>query len=309
LGSQAPEAKSELTPMELAWRVSAVIPAYNRSHCIGRAVSSVLAQSVPACEILIVDDGSSDDLAGAVAKFGDQVRLIVHDRNRGAAAARNTGLRAAACELVAFLDSDDVWKPEKIAEQIAFMERLDLQASCTGFEVVNPDTNRARVAWRPYPETLAVADLVWGCYTSPGSTLVVRREVLEECGGYDVRYARYEDWDMMLRLATTSPKGIGFLREPLATVHLGSAPPPDCCYASLELLKRDHDALLRNQDPKLSRNFRSGVAFNRASVFAGQGRWGPACLELGRAIFLAPIGNWPFRVILSEWLHSLNKGA
>jgi len=290
------------------WSVSAVIPVYNRSHCIGRAIDSVLAQSFPPREILIVDDGSSDDLPVALARFGNQVRSIRHDTNRGAAAARNTGLRNAAYEFVAFLDSDDVWKPGKLAKQIEFMQRLGFEASCTGFDIVSPGANQAHAAWRPYPEVLTAADFVWGCYTSPGSTLLARASILEECGGYDARFARYEDWDMLLRLTAATPRGIGFLREPLSTIHIGSAPSADRCCASLELLLRSHDSALRAQDPMLSRRLRSGIAFNRASAFAHDGRWWAACRELGHAFLLSPTGNWPFQVVLSERLQAKRRG-
>lgn len=287
--------------------ISVVIPAYNRSQCIARAVESVLAQSLAPSEILIVDDGSSDDLAGALAPFGERVRLIVHKTNMGAAAARNTGVQAAAGDLIAFLDSDDVWKPEKLRMQIAFMQRLGLEACCTGFEVVTPGADGARIAWRPYPETMDLSHFVWGCYTSPGSTLVIRRDVLSEGGAYDTRFARYEDWDLMLRLAQACPKGIGFLNEPLATVYVGSSVASDRWHSSLDLLLAEYDQVLQNQDRRLSRKLRSGVAFNRAAVFAARGQWMGTLKELMRSFLLVPVGNWPVRVIFTEKLRNLRS--
>jgi glycosyltransferase involved in cell wall biosynthesis len=98
---------------------------WNGAHVIGRAIASVVGQDLPAgdwsIQVLVVDDGSTDDLAGALRQFGAQVSCIRHARNAGAAAARNTGIRAAKCDYLAFPDSDDVWLPNKLANQIAFM--------------------------------------------------------------------------------------------------------------------------------------------------------------------------------------------
>ncbi|MDJ0512494.1 MAG: glycosyltransferase family A protein, partial [Methyloceanibacter sp.] len=109
-------------------RVTAIIPAYNRSHCIGRALESVFAQTLPPDETIVVDDASTDDLAAALAPFGDRIRRVRHESNQGAAAARNTGLQAATGDWVAFLDSDDVWHRDKQARQLAHMAREDLIA-------------------------------------------------------------------------------------------------------------------------------------------------------------------------------------
>jgi glycosyltransferase involved in cell wall biosynthesis len=102
--------------------VSVIIPAYNRAHLIGRAIASVLAQGYRSFEIIVVDDASTDKLAATLAEIDSaQLRCITHPRNRGAAAARNTGIAAANGEFVAFLDSDDIWFPDKLAQQVAAM--------------------------------------------------------------------------------------------------------------------------------------------------------------------------------------------
>lgn len=277
-------------------RVTAIIPAYNRSHCIGRAVESVLAQTLPPSEVLVVDDASADDLAGALAPFGERVRTIRHETNRGPSAARNTGLAAATGDLAAFLDSDDLWHAEKQETQLAFMARLGLVASCTGFETISSGV--AREAWRPYGETLSDRDVAWGCYTSPGSTLVARRDALTACGGYDPDFARFEDWDLMLRLVFANPGRVGFLNEALASIHLGSNASRPEWHGSLDRLLAKHGSMLHALDPELHRALRSGIAFNRAAVFAGQRQWYGTGRELLRSLRIVPSGNWPFRVIL-----------
>src|SRR5688500_9781977 len=99
--------------------VSVVIPTYNRAHLIRRAIDSVVAQTFADWELIVVDDASKDDAEGVVRSYGDsRMRYVRHDVNKGASAARNTGLYAAHGEFVAFLDSDDEWLPEKLASQV-----------------------------------------------------------------------------------------------------------------------------------------------------------------------------------------------
>jgi glycosyltransferase involved in cell wall biosynthesis len=115
--------------------VSAVIPTYNRAELVQRAISSALAALEPGDEVIVVDDGSEDDTVAVVEAFGPQVRLLQRDHG-GAGAARNAGFAAARTDLVAFLDSDDEWFPDKIALQRAFLEaRPDVLFCCSDFGV------------------------------------------------------------------------------------------------------------------------------------------------------------------------------
>lgn len=98
--------------------VSVIIPAYNRAHCIADAVASALAQTFTNHEIIVVDDGSTDATIANLSPFGNRVRLI-RQPNRGVSAARNAGIRAASGDWIAFLDSDDRWRPDKLARQYA----------------------------------------------------------------------------------------------------------------------------------------------------------------------------------------------
>src|SRR6202020_1898604 len=100
------------------------------------AIDSALSQELPAghtLEVIVVDDGSSDQPQEALARFGDAIRLVRHPRNLGAAAARNTGCEAADGEYIAFLDSDDRWLPGKLTAQIAFMQQGNFEISCTAY--------------------------------------------------------------------------------------------------------------------------------------------------------------------------------
>ncbi|MFD0987451.1 glycosyltransferase family 2 protein [Methyloligella solikamskensis] len=277
--------------------ISAVIPAYNRARTIGRAIDSIVAQTRAVDEILIVDDASTDDLAAALEPYDETVRLVRHEKNRGASAARNTGIAEAKGDMIAFLDSDDVWTPEKIARQMDFMAEAEVSASCTNFKVIPPGEESGKPAWRPYDEILDLTDLVWGCYVSPGSTLLCRRSVLQKVSGYDVSFPRYEDWDLLVRMVRQEGK-IGFLNEPLATVYLGTHLSPEAAEGGLERMEAKHWNELAGDG--FGSRFQSALAFNLASVRRLEGDYGSMLLELARCYWLYPIGNWPLRVILRD---------
>lgn len=209
--------------------VSIVIPIHNRAHCVGRAVASVLSQRpsddgdpLPAWELIVVDDGSSDDGAAVVEAYGDpRVRVIRHPVNQGAASARNTGIAAARGSLVAFLDSDDEWTPEKLARQTAAMNRPDApDVSFTGF-VMSRDADGAAVIRRPALAPGA-AGFLDGCFVAPGSTMMARRACLLAVGPFDASLPRLEDWDWLLRM-TDSHRAV-CLDATLAVIHQGGFP-------------------------------------------------------------------------------------
>ena len=114
--------------------ISVVIPVYNRAALIGKTISSCLKQSYRPLEVIVVDDCSSDDLASALSPFVDdeRVRLVSHEHNQGVSAARNSGVRAARGDYVAFLDSDDEWKPAKLEKQMELVRSDGGQAILCG---------------------------------------------------------------------------------------------------------------------------------------------------------------------------------
>jgi glycosyltransferase involved in cell wall biosynthesis len=130
--------------------VSVLIPSYNRGYIIGKSIESVLAQTYRPMEIVVVDDGSTDETRAVVAQFGSAIRYIYQD-NGGLAAARNTGLAAAHGEFIAFQDSDDLWLPWKLQVQVALMQRLpELALVWTDMTAVNP---QGRVVSHRYLQT------------------------------------------------------------------------------------------------------------------------------------------------------------
>jgi glycosyltransferase involved in cell wall biosynthesis len=269
--------------------LSVVIPAYNRSGVIGAAIRSVLEQQLPAAdwtyEIIVVDDGSSDDLDQALRPFGQHVRLLRHNNNAGAAAARNTGAQAASGELIAFLDSDDIWLPGKIVRQVSSMQQYGWDASCTGFVLVEPG-GREVVAPDLPTKALSLADLVWGCVVSPGSTLMCRRSSFSNVGLFDTELKRLEDWDWLLRLVRFTP--FGFLAEPLARISPSGTPGTNTIFPAAAKLWEKHATGL---EPALKRKFAAGLDVERAAARYRDGEHVAATMLLARAFLRAPLGN------------------
>jgi glycosyltransferase involved in cell wall biosynthesis len=282
-------------------KISVVIPTYNRAHCIIRALDSVLAQSVSPHEIIIIDDASSDNTPAVLAPYNGHIRYIRHETNAGASVARNHGIAAANGEWIAFLDSDDAWRPEKLERQFAFMAQYGSNICCTNCDLIWPN-GRSEPAYRPYPSRMGIGHYVWGCYTCPGSTLIAHRSILEASGGYDPRYSRYEDWDLFLRLAEHPNASLGFLNEHLADVWRGSSVDTELLDASLDLMLRDHLERLATHSEALARAFRSAIAFSRSSNDVSRGRYLSGMAHLASSFFLFPVGNQAFRIVLLPFL-------
>jgi hypothetical protein len=180
--------------------VTVVIPSYNGARYLGEAIESVLAQSHPSVETIVVDDGSVDETGSLVASYGDRIRCV-RQENRGLAAARNSGVRAAGGAYVAFLDHDDRYLPEKIARQVAvFRERPEVGLVHTGWHFIDELGRRlGQRGWSP-AEGDVLEPLLLGNLVHPGAVMV-RRDRLLEVGGFDEARTGLEDWDLWLRLS------------------------------------------------------------------------------------------------------------
>lgn len=201
--------------------VSAVIPTYNRGPVIGRAVASVRAQTYPAIEIIVIDDGSTDDtLPRLEAMAGPSLRVLRTSVNGGASAARNLGIAKARGELIAFLDADDEWLPDKTARQVARFE--DAPASVG---VVYCGIREVSADWPPIErpprhrgdlyETLRVVNVL------RTSGVMVRRPVFDEIGGFDTALPARHDWDLWLRIARRY--AVEFVPDIAVHYHFGAA--------------------------------------------------------------------------------------
>lgn len=204
--------------MPAAPKVSVIIPAYNAAGCVRRAVDSVLAQSFRDFELLVVDDGSSDDTLEVLAAYGDRLRPLAQ-ANGGPAAARNHGLRQARGEYVAFLDADDHWRPDKLARQVQLLDARPEIGFCSSATDVVDAAGAPVCAWPCQPDAGPLPDILFlrGTVIS-GSTsgVLARRSLVLAQGGFDENLRGFEDPDLWIRLAART--GYVCLAEPLTVV-------------------------------------------------------------------------------------------
>jgi glycosyltransferase involved in cell wall biosynthesis len=227
-------------------RISVVIPTYNRLALVTRAIDSVCAQTYQDFEILLIDDGSIEPIH-TLADSYSQLQIIRHETRQGAAAARNTGIRAAKCEYVAFLDSDDFWLPEKLKAQLDLLDaHPGLGACTTGY---HNHTNEASWTYKPIKPKSWVREMAMGCQLGPGTTLFVRRECYATVGYLDEAMPRLEDLDWLIRFARHYD--IGVIPEALAVVQRSGFSSAAAMEAANTILLRKHSQSFR----KLGRFF------------------------------------------------------
>jgi len=189
--------------------ISVIIPTYNRSLFLGEAIESVLAQSVfqsgkYSFEIIIIDDGSTDDTRRVVERFSGPINYY-YQPHQGVSRARNHGLEKARGEFIAFLDSDDLWLPEKIKLQMNVMENFPYLMGCTTEEIwlrrgkrVNPKEKHKKYSGWIFPHALPL------CILSLSASLF-RRQIFEEIGPFDESLPACEDYDFSLRYSLRYP--------------------------------------------------------------------------------------------------------
>ena len=201
--------------------VTVVIPSCNRAHTLPRALDSVLAQTLPAAEIIVVDDGSTDTTLTLLAERYPAVRCLRHARPRGVSAARNAGIAAARHDWIALLDSDDAWESNKLTRQMA-LARPD-----PGYRLVHCDERWLRrgqpLAQRRYHAKRGgeiFFDCLPRCVISPSAALL-HRSLLNSTGGFDEDLPACEDYDLWLRICAREP--VAFVAEPLVIKHGGHA--------------------------------------------------------------------------------------
>ncbi len=242
-------------------RVSIVIPTYNREDLVAAAIDSALAQTHVPCEVIVVDDGSTDRTAEVLARYAGRI-VAIRQENTGLAGARNTGIRAATGEFVGFLDSDDLWEPRLVEEALNVFDRhpevgavflaerdLDLEGRI-GKEVHGKRTPGTFFT----PEGMIGRDTGVGCGRPP----VARRELLVSLGIFDESFRNFADCEMWIRHSFHFPMAI--LPEPyvLRRVHPGnvSADLAKDAFLWLRILdsvERDHAAFAAGHDALMRR--------------------------------------------------------
>jgi GT2 family glycosyltransferase len=235
--------------------VAVVIPTYNRAGQIGETIRSVLAQTLPPAEVVVVDDGSADDTEAVCAAFAPRVQYRPQ-ANAGVSVARNRGVELTRSELIAFVDSDDLWKPDKLAIQVAALEAHPSAGwSITDCDVIDADSQVVS-SRRGFASVFSVfgaehasADELFGRYLTPAtiraagsdhpawvgdawlplflgnfvlpSSAMVRREAFQRAGGFDPALRVAEDTEFFHRLSATSQ--VAIVMEPLIEYRMGQA--------------------------------------------------------------------------------------
>ena len=216
--------------------VSVIIPTYNRAYIIEQAIESVLAQTFEDFEVIVADDGSTDDTAARIATIADpRLRYIPLPHAGAPAAARNAGIRHARGDLLAFLDSDDLWKPDKLAREVAFLdghpeagavfsdlEKYDRGRHTASFARAAPAFSRhlaaaASLDARMLPRRLLYLVLLQEVPIMP-SAFAVRRAVVDRHGAFDESWTTCEDWEFFLRLSRG--ERFGYIDQPLAVLRV-----------------------------------------------------------------------------------------
>lgn len=275
--------------------VSVVIPAYNAAWCVGRAVDSVLAQDYTDRELIVVNDGSTDDTAQILAAYGDAIQVVTQ-ANGGMSSARNAGISAARGRYLAFLDSDDRWLQGKLARQMTLMESEPDLAFCAAtatFE--DPDGNPAGMWACSRRADAGVGDILAHHATVAGgaSSVLARRELVQRLGGFDETLFGAEDTDLWVRLAALGR--FACIADPLVVV----LKRPDSVSRNRARMRAGAIAMtLKNRDllpPELRgrfwRNLYAGTLCDYAKWAYRDGELGTALRDLAGAIGLAPLAR------------------
>ena len=214
--------------------VSIIIPTYNRTDLISRAISSVLNQTFKNFEVIIIDDGSTDNTENVVKSFNDsRIKYIKNKKNVGAAVTRNIGIKAAKGKFIAFQDSDDEWLPEKLKRQVKVL------AACQENNVIYTGFWRIKDKKKTYIPLSRVKqkegsihkELLKGNFIST-QTILAKKECFEKVGVFDENLPRFQDWELVLRLS--KHYDFKFIDEPLVL-----------CYFTPKSISTDSDAFLK----------------------------------------------------------------
>jgi glycosyltransferase involved in cell wall biosynthesis len=219
----APQARDRTRLSPPGPRVSVIIPCFNRSARLREAIESVLAQTYQDFEVLVIDDGSTDDTRTSLERrfAGDSRIHYFHKTHAGPGPARNLGLRNASGEFIAFLDSDDLWLPDKLEHQIRQLDE-DPEAALSFTDAFERDasadgpTRFQSHGFRGAPTLKAVVEANFPLCTP---AVVIRRSVLEETGMFDESLACAQDWDLWIRVLASHRAA--YLERPSLVIRTG----------------------------------------------------------------------------------------
>lgn len=276
---------------------SIITPTYNRSHLLGRAIRSVLGQTFKDWEMIVVDDGSTDDTEALVRSFMDsRIKYICHETNRGAPVARNTGIKAAIGEYVGFLDSDDEWLPKKLELQVAVLSQNPGRFSNLGVVLTGTlamDDRNGQLIRASTPQYRGnVYDRPFKSSLRGSCSMLVRRDCFDQVGYFDESLPASQNWDICVRLA--SKYEFDIVPDQLVITHRNHGAhvrTTDNKARAYEMLLEKYDGGIPNR-----RRFRAGLKLFVGRHYLQQGDWTRAVGFLWGALILRPTPrlSWHF---------------
>ena len=200
--------------------VSVIIPTFNREKLLKRSIKSVLNQTYPNLECLVVDDGSTDNTKDVIMNFNDnRINYIKHKLNKHASAARNTGIQAAKGDYIAFLDDDDEWLPEKLKKQVYLLEQSSINIGLVYCWMTYLIGEKELYNYTPTLKGYIFNDMLDKQAIGNSSTLLVRRNIIGEIGGFDESLPRGNDGDFIRRVCRKYE--VDYVPEVLVKVYTG----------------------------------------------------------------------------------------
>ncbi|WP_406695897.1 glycosyltransferase family A protein [Singulisphaera sp. Ch08] len=292
--------------------ISTVIPAYNYERYVTAAVESALAQSYPHQEVIVVDDGSTDETRKRLAPYEGRIRYL-YQENRGLSAARNSGIRAARGEFVAFLDADDLWHPEKLATQVRYLmghpELALLAAShrvIGGGDIGRFDWPRVDGSQPIVARPVSFDELVVGSRFG-ACAVVARKWCFQEIGMFDESLRSAEDLDMWIRIASRFP--VAMLDVPLwlyrihgTNMHDSTARMELNTLRMIDKVFEEPGALSRSS--LLKRKALANISINLAYGYRDSQTYGMAVSRIARSFLLWP---FPYPGVNMTHLHPLAR--
>ena len=277
-------------------KVSVIIPTFNRACWLKEAIESVFSQSFTDYELIVVDDGSTDDTREMCAQYGDKVRYLFQ-KNQGSPAARNYGISRARGKYIALLDDDDLWLPDRLKMQVEVMgQDPKLAFVCSSAYAIDEHHNILRQFGLGVSADMCDFEhLILGNFVLH-LTVLVRKDIVLEMGGYDHNLKSIQDFDLWIRVAKKHP--FVYLKEPLAYYRIHA----NNISNNLEQALADHVRLLNKKEIvgnlsffKLNR-IRARYFLGFANSFAKDKQFNRAKICILRALMLSPvIGRhfWP----------------
>jgi len=291
--------------------ISVVIPTYNHGQFIEEAIESVLAQTYKNLEVIVIDDGSTDNTRQALEKYNKEINYI-YQKNIGVSSARNRGISVAKGELIAFLDSDDAWLPEKLELQADLMsENKSISLVACGVYITDylGGIKREWTPKNPLTHTEFLGQLRIRNDFINSSSALVRRECFKRIGGFDESLQFGEDWDMWLRIAKYYE--MRFVEKPLVKIRKHSNLRS---YSKVEIIKTDIKKIIKNnlvQEEEIRRKAYSYLYTDLAGLCLSENRKLVGAIYALKALWLHPFvlfeGDYRiplfFRLILPSFLY------